>query len=123
MTEEHVKNPGWIADELAAVPFVEWDRFVVEDHDGHQCLRIYGWIDRDDEYKDFVVARFWPEQESIGFTTSSDEHSAYLHEEWIGEHPDDHTECRRVENTFDVGNVVELDGGSGPAEFGDEDDG
>lgn len=104
-----VKNSEWIADKLADVPVVEWDRFVVEDHDGDQCVRIYGWVDReDDEYKDFVIARVWPEHESIGYTTSSDKWTEYLHHEWIGGDPDGHNECRRVELTFDVENAVEL---------------
>ena len=94
---------------LEDVPVVEWDRFVVEDHNGTQCVKVYGWIDRDeDDYKDFVLASFWPENADVGFTTSSDQWSEYLHHEWIGGEPGEHNPCRRVEDAFDVSNCVEL---------------
>lgn len=106
---KRVRNRSWIASKLADVPIVEWDRFVVTDHDGTQCVAVYGWIDREeDEYKDFVLARFWPEPESLGFTTSSDRWSEYLHHEWVGGDPGEHNPCRRVEHTFDVENCIEL---------------
>jgi len=105
---ERVRSASWIEGMLADVPVVTWDRFVVEDHDGDQCVRVYGWIDRDDDYKDFVVARFWPDYHSIGFTTSSDQWSEYLHHEWIGGEPDGHNPCRRVEDAFGVSNCIEL---------------
>jgi len=102
---------------LEDVPVVEWDRFVVEDLDGDQCVKVYGWIDRDDDYKDFVLASFWPENGSVGFTTSSDEWSEYLHHEWIGGEPDGHNPCRRVEAAFDVENCIELTSETGLEDF------
>lgn len=104
-----VKNPEWIADRLEAVPVVEWDRFTVGKINEKQVVNIYGWIDREDEYKDFVWTRFWPDVKQLEFMTSSEEFSDYLHVEWFGEESlDDHNPCRRVEHAFDVENAVEL---------------
>jgi hypothetical protein len=104
-----VREPEWIAGLLERPEFVEWDRFVVKDDDGTQCVHLYGWIDREDIYKDFVVVRFWPDSEMFDFITSSDRHSEELHRIWFGEQDlDDHNACRRVEHTFDVQNAVEL---------------
>lgn len=104
-----VKNREWIAEQLGTASIVEWDRFIVEDHDGTQRVEVYGWINRDDDYKDFVIVRFWPENEEFGYTTSSDEWTEWLYNEWF-DHDDlsGHNECRRVEHAFDVENVVEL---------------
>lgn len=104
-----VKKREWIGELLERPEFVEWDRFVVEDQDGTQSVQVYGWIDRADIYKDFVVVRFWPDSETFGFITSSDRYSEELHREWVGEQDlDDHNGCRRVEHAFDVENAVEL---------------
>lgn len=111
MNKQPVRNREWITDLLERASVVEWDRFVVEDHDGTQCVRVYGWIDREDEYKDFVIARFWPDDEWLGFTTSSDEYSEWLQAEWFGEDSlDEHDSCRRVENAFSVENAIKLTG-------------
>ena len=109
MTKQRVKSSEWIGDLLQQVPFVEWDRFTVGEMDGEQFVDVYGWIDRDDEYKDFVWARFWAVWEQVEYTTSSDEYSEQIHINWFGkESLDDHNPCRRVENQFDVDNAVQL---------------
>jgi len=101
-----------VEDILGRLDMVEWDRFV-EGNDpniGGQYLNVYGWIDRDDDYKDFVMLRFWPKYDPtlIGFTTSSDEHTEEIHERIYGEETDGHNACKRVEHTFDVENAIEL---------------
>jgi DNA-directed RNA polymerase subunit RPC12/RpoP len=107
--QEPVRNRDWIAEKLERVPLVTWDRFIVEDYDGTQCIRVYGWIDRDDEHADFVLARFWTDTERMGFTTSSDEFGEYIQAEWFGEETlGDHDPCRRVEDAFAVENCVGL---------------
>lgn len=105
-----VKKRDWIAEHLEMVPVVEWDRFVVGERDGYQYVDVYGWIEREeDEYKDFVWVRFWPSNETIDYTTSSDTYSEYLTAEWFGEDAlDGHNECRRVEHAFDIENAIEL---------------
>jgi len=102
------QRPDWIAGHLESLPFVEWDRFVVGEMNGHQFIDVYGWIGRDDEYKDFIWSRFWPSNESIEFTTSSDTYSTQISEIWFGD-SSNHNGCQRVEDTFDVENAVTLD--------------
>lgn len=107
---DRVQKPDWIAEILGRVGFVEWDRFTVGEMDGYQSVDVYGWIDRDDDYKDFVWSRFWPESETVEYTTSSDEYTEEIQRIWFGEESmREHNPCRRVENTFDVENAVELD--------------
>jgi len=104
-----VKNSDWIGDLLGQLPFVEWDRFTVGEMQSNQFVDVYGWIDRDDDYKDFVWTRFWPKREIVEYTTSSDKYSEQIHIEWFGkESLDDHNPCRRVENQFEIPNAVEL---------------
>ena len=103
-----VENRRWIASKLRAARFVEWDRFTVDERDGYQHVDVYGWIDRDDEYKDFVWARFWPATEYFEFTTSSAAYSERLSTLWFGE-DGGHVKCRRVEDTFNVENAIALD--------------
>ena len=98
----------WIATQLEKVGFVTWDRFTVTERQGYTLVDVYGWIDRDDAYKDFVWTRFYPGNKTFEYTTSSDEHSERLGEIWFGE-SNDHEPCRRVEDTFDIPNRVELD--------------
>ena len=115
-----VKKREWVAQYLSTVPVVEWDRFVVRERDGYQSIDVYGWIDREDEYKDFVWSRFWPANEALEFTTSSDEYSEYLQAEWFGEDTlDDHNPCRRVEHAFDIDNAVELQENASLGAFSD----
>jgi hypothetical protein len=104
-----VKKKDWIARHLEMVPVVEWDRFTVGEMSDHQYVDIYGWIDRDDDYKDFVWTRFWPHNKVMEFTTSSDEYSDYLQAEWFGEDSlDEHNDCRRVEHAFGISNAIDL---------------
>ena len=107
---EQPNKQNWIAKLLPLLDFVEWDRFIVGRIEGYQHTDVYGWIDRDDDYKDFVWARFWPTQEAVEYTTSSDEHSDDIQRIWFGEdNLDDHNPCQRVEDVFDIDNAVELD--------------
>lgn len=101
-----IKNREAIAEKLAAVPIVTWDRFIIQHRDGKQVVDVYGWIDREDEYKDFVWVRFH-EDGAMEYTTSSEEYTEYLTAKWFGK-SETHAECRRVEDTFDIPNVVEL---------------
>ena len=119
--QEPVQNRQWIAELLECVEFVDWDRFVTHDHNGEQVVVAYGWIEREtDQYKDFVLARFWTEREVLEFTTSSDRYSEELHRAWFSnESLDDHNPCRRIEDAFEIENAIELgeqttlcDGGS-----------
>ncbi|MFC6809774.1 hypothetical protein ACFQGT_00295 [Natrialbaceae archaeon GCM10025810] len=90
---------------------VMWDRFSVAcDPPVGRFYTVYGWIDREtDDYKDFVVVRFFPETDDnlVSFTTSSDKWTHEIHERIFGETAG-HKDCKRVERHFDISNAVEL---------------
>jgi len=104
---EQIHNRRWIERKLRACRMVEWDRFTVGDWGGEQAVSVYGWIDRDDEYHDFVLVIFWPESEGVYHTTSSAEYTEELTQLLHGE-DGGHNECHRVEDTFTVSNAVEV---------------
>lgn len=115
-----VKKREWITGQLNAVSIVEWDRFVVMEPQDKQFVDVYGWIDRDeDEYKDFVWTRFYPDTGTFEYTTSSDEYTDYLADVWFDEDDDgEHNPCRRVEDGFpEVENAIELTEDSSLTEF------
>jgi len=104
-----VPNQEWVAEQLARVTCVEWDRFVTGDWgDGTTYLCVYGWIDRSDDYKDFCHLLVFPANEWLMFTTSSEEHTRTINKQLFGEDPGGHNDCIRVENEFEVSNMVEL---------------
>ena len=43
------------------MPFVTWDRYVVL----VDAVETYGWIDREDSYKDFVCLFFYADGEAL----------------------------------------------------------
>ena len=105
----NIKNQEWVESRLELLDFVEWDRFTEGDWNGQQSLSVYGWIDRDDEYKDFVLMILWPESEEAYYSTSSEEYTTEICRRLFDHDPDDeHNECIRVEDTFDVPNAIEL---------------
>jgi hypothetical protein len=108
---DRIKNRRWIARKLRACRFVSWDRFTVHEWDGEQSVSVYGWIEREDEHEDFAMVIFWPESESLYNLTSSVRYSQKFTEALHGE-SDGHSECRRVEDTFNVENAVMTDGGA-----------
>lgn len=103
-----LKNRRWMEGKLRAVRFVDFDRFTVGDWDGEQYVNVYGWIDREDQYKDFVLIIFWPESEAHYFATSSAEYSEEIQRCLTGD-ADGHNKCHRVEDAFNVSNAVHLE--------------
>lgn len=98
-------------------PEVTWDRFVSED--GSELIdtddvemipiyTLYGWVEREDAYKDFVIITFtWGG--NFTYYTSSAKYSKIFHERIHGEGAEGHTECERVEDFFPkLNNVVRL---------------
>jgi hypothetical protein len=110
--DEDVPQKGWIESLLESLEMVQWDRFVrAEDDRLGVYYDIYGWIDRDeDAYKDFILLRVFPEtDENLRmFTTSSDDYHDEINEILFGD-TSESNHCQRVEHTFDVANVVEID--------------
>jgi len=96
-------------DELAALDFVTWDRYVKGRWGTcFDYVSIYGWIDREGEYKDFVEIIYWDDGGKY-FITSSAEYTNEIHEVLFDASPDEHNDCQRVENAVDIENVATLD--------------
>ena len=105
----------WIEDTLRQTPFVQYDRFIEmpEDEDWiwQPSVFVYGWVGREnDEYKDFVVWRFWVRDgwfELFCSNAAVERRIHRAHDEWnevgVGQ------ECQRVERSFDIPNAIELD--------------
>lgn len=120
LTEEQLNNI--VEDVMTDLPFVDWDRAIEWIYEGRKCMRIYGWIERDnDEYKDFVLIGIYEmedvEKADIEFIgTSSEQYSEEIFKRLFPDADlDEHNECIRLENRFDVENVIVLDdGGENP---------
>ena len=98
-----------LKEPMQRLGFVEWDRYVTGEWDEHNDYVIaYGWIDRSDEYKDYVELITWSNGDNVMFTTSSSEYTEKIHRRLYAEEPDKHNDCKRIENTLDIDNVVEL---------------
>ena len=96
---------GYVEELLDRLSMVTWDRFV----ECGDSVTVYGWIDRDDAYKDYIAIEIWPSDEYVSYTTSSEEHTEEIHELLFGaDTVGDHNECQRVENHFDVEQAVTL---------------
>lgn len=91
-----------IEDTLAQLSFVQWDRYVGT---GNGEVHVYGWIDRPDKYKDFVLVTFY--DDGISFITSSGKYSNMISKLLFGE-GDEHVPCKRVEDFYQVPNVIRL---------------
>ena len=80
----------WIAQNFP----IEWDRFT--EYNGEYA--IYGWIQRKDGKRDFVLLQIYEEAGEIkgGFTTSSAKYSEALNKFLFGDKP--HNKCIKIEN-------------------------
>ena len=83
---------------LKKLDFVNWDRYFGE---GNK-LTFFGWIDREDNKKDFIVVDF--SVKPIWFATSSKKYSKEIADILNQEHSD----CKRVEYFCDLKNVIKL---------------
>jgi hypothetical protein len=109
-----------VEDVMTDLPFVRWDRGTEWTYgDGLKAMGIYGWIEREeDEYKDFVKIEIYEkadvEEAKIEFHgTSSEKYSEEIHKRLFPEDDlETHNECFRLENRFDVDNVIYLGGES-----------
>ena len=91
-----------IVNVLKKLHFVNWDRYF-----GENVLTFFGWIDRKDNYKDFVTLdfdfTFW-EECSISYTTSSKDYTKAIAKILNSTHSD----CKRVEDFCDIENTIKL---------------
>ena len=96
-----------LADDLRALSFVQWDRFTAGEWSPDiNYLQVFGWIDRDDDYKDFVLILQWDNGERF-FTTSSAEYTDAISKELFDDSAG-HNDCQRVEDYLDIPNMVTL---------------
>ncbi len=85
---------------LLSFPEVRWDRY--SGLMAGYCT-FSGWIDRDDQYKDFMVLDF-----DSGVVAEYCTSSAKLSAEFAARLDFSHDDCIRVEADFDIENMVRL---------------
>ncbi len=82
-------------------PFVKWDRFI----ESKLHYQVFGWIDREDNYKDFMLIIFLKETGAIVYWISS---SHTRHEEIIkllGKRAVNNFPCQRIADLSKKGRV------------------
>lgn len=107
MLNQHHDMPEFYMKEkvkelMLKLPFVQWDRFCEEKN----CITTYGWIEREDSYKDFIVLSVNDDM-SYSWLSSSvrkdEEIKAILETGKMGYAP-----CQRVEWSFEIPNMIKL---------------
>lgn len=96
-------NKKYITTILEKLDFVMWDRWLP----WSEGVEIYGWIDREDAYKDFIILHIYNDDNSIEYSTSSAKYSTKIHEILYGK-AEGHIDCIRVEGNFDIKNCIKL---------------
>jgi hypothetical protein len=81
-----------ISSVLNRFPEVAWDRWAGDE----DRLVVFGWIDREDGFKDFMTVRF-DDGDLVTFTTSSARYSKEFSAR-LG--ATNHVDCKRVEDYF-----------------------
>ena len=104
------KNKEWIEKVLSDIPFVNWDRFLDLKWARNRNITVFGWIEREDSYKDFVVLEFDLVRSEVFFVSTSSEKYSKKISEILGS---SHTICQRVEDNFNVNNSIKLQEVSG----------
>lgn len=80
-----------VRNTLKKLPFVKWDRWV----ETPMGIQVYGWIERKDSYKDFVLISF--ESTLYWFTTSSALRTKEI-SELLGMDGKEHKSCNRIQD-------------------------
>lgn len=82
-------------------PFVTWDRFVEwPDWKDGLGVTVSGWIEREDQYKDYMVLDFFDDG-TVEYMTSSAKYSQEIWNMLYGINlASKHTDCKRVEDHF-----------------------
>lgn len=110
MKEDIVLPKDLMKIDMEKLPFVNWDRFIVNTKDNK--IDLYGWIKRKDKHEDFVILTYEYKGDSVWdafYSTSSKKYDKEIFKllECGGDEP---FECQRVEEFFEIKNVVKLDG-------------
>ena len=94
--------------DMECLPFVKWDRFI---HDlNKKKVVLYGWIDRNDTKKDFLIMEYRAQEGtkwSTGYMTSSAKHCKEINSA-LGMDEESRVDCQRVEDQFDVSNSIKM---------------
>lgn len=88
---------------LEKFDFVMWDRFCTSGME----VTVFGWIERKDAYKDFVVFYFVG-NELDSYMTSSKKYSLILYKMINDGNGRGHINCKRVEDSFKINNSIKL---------------
>lgn len=89
---------------LESLYFVQWDRYVYDS----EMYTFYGWIERKDNYKDFLVLQLLKNGAlPFYYCTSSSRYSLEI-AKILGFPSENHVDCERVENFIDIKNSIKL---------------
>lgn len=107
----------WIASTLNKLPFVSWDRMhflspprIEERNCRGFWLAVFGWIDREDAYKDFIILDFQITKKKMWasvFSCSSKKFSEEATKIIMGEGTE-HNDCFRAERISGIKNSIKL---------------
>ena len=100
-------------EDMKSLSFVNFDRFYERGWD----VEVFGWIDKGDSYKDFVSLRYTYDTTQskktrqktwiLDWSTSSAKYTKEINVIINGE-SDDHSDCIRVEEHFNIKNVIRI---------------
>lgn len=100
------RQKGKIEKILKKLSFVKWDRYTETDDGEWQTIDLYGWIDREDSYKDFVVLEYDIPRDEFYYWTSSSKYSEELNK--VAREGMEHLKCKRIEEFSSLPNVIKL---------------
>jgi len=100
------KKKLWIEKTLSDLPFVNWDRFLDLRFEENRVLHVFGWIKREDSYKDFVSLEFDVVNQKVFFIATSSKKYSKRIAEILG--CSDHADCQRIEDFFKIENMIKL---------------
>jgi len=107
----------WCESVLREFPYVNWDRLIcTKTAEGPHLITCYGWIDREqDSYKDFVVLTLVLDTKTAMHSISSSaKYSDAITDrcaELAGYSQALHKQCIRVEDLFEIPNMVKINSG------------
>lgn len=110
--DQRLRNMHILENMLSRLKMVKWDRFTFDAEGERQWVLAYGWIDRPDAHKDFIVVDYWPEVREMHLVQTSSPDSENLMKQIdvinnFGK-PSQHNKCRRIEDYFQVPNCIRL---------------
>lgn len=96
-----------IETHLDLLPYVRWDRFILWGRKIESGVTVYGWIDREDQYKDWVCLHFDIDGD-VNYETSSARYSLDIFKRLNNGDGRGHRRCKRVEHFFKARRAIKL---------------